>query len=88
VTGTMAWDVEIAITEDDTKTRADAILVVGDRRFHGWGRARRNPSDPDIPRVGDELAVARALSDLSHKLVEEAAEIIEQFEGHPVNLHQ
>jgi hypothetical protein len=47
----------------------------------------RNPSDPDRPRVGEELAAARALSELSHKLVEAAAAEIEKFEGRRVQLH-
>lgn len=84
---TKIWTVDLAITEDERHTRADAILTVGERRFHGWGRARRNPSDPDVPRVGEELAVARALSDLSHQLLHEAATLVEAFEGRPVELH-
>ena len=84
---TPEWGVAVVFTEDDEKTRADAILQLGDRRFHGWGRARRNPLDPDVPRIGEELAAARALSDLSHQLVHAAAEAVEGFEGHEVRLH-
>lgn len=84
---TKVWSVELAISEDDEQTRADAILTVGTSRFHGWGRSRRNPSDPDVPRIGEELAVARALSDLAHQLVHAAAGEIEAFEGHPVEVH-
>lgn len=83
----VVWNVEIGLNEDETHTRADAILVIGDRRFHGWGRARRNPSDPDIPRIGEELATARALSDLAHQLLHTAAEDIQAFEGRPVEVH-
>jgi Domain of unknown function (DUF1876) len=36
--------------------------------------------------VGEELAIARALSELSHHLVDAAAQAIESFEGHPVRL--
>jgi len=32
-------------------------------RIAGWGRAGRNPSDPTVPKIGGELATARALSD-------------------------
>lgn len=84
---TKVWSIEVGISEDDEQTRADAILAVGERRFHGWGRARRNPADPDVPRIGEELAVARALSDLSHQLLHAAASEIEAFEGHPVEVH-
>ena len=81
------WTVDIALTEDERSTRADALLTVGDRRFHAWGRSRRNPTDPDVPRIGEEVAVARALSDLAHQLLHEAAQSIESFEGRPVSVH-
>ncbi|MGZ6637221.1 MAG: dsRBD fold-containing protein, partial [Solirubrobacteraceae bacterium] len=58
------------------------------QKFHGFGQAKRAPADPNVPVVGQDLAAARALSDLSHKLLEAAAERIESFEGHPVKLHE
>jgi Domain of unknown function (DUF1876) len=80
------WRVEITFTEADERTRADAILELASQRFHGFGQAKRAPRDPNVPVVGQELAAARALSDLSHQLVHAAAERIETFEGHPVDL--
>ncbi len=82
------WSVEIAIDEDSDETQARAHLELGGRTVGGWGRARRNPDDPGVPKVGEELAAARALSDLAHKLLEEAATIIEEFEGRPVHVHE
>jgi uncharacterized protein DUF1876 len=82
------WRVEIVFSEEDVRTRADAVLELGGRRFHGWGQAKRAPGDPDVPVVGEELATARALSDLAHQLVHAAAERIEEFEGHPVDLER
>jgi hypothetical protein len=86
---TRVWTVEIAIEETpEGHAEAKASLVVGgDRRFGGWGRARRYPADPNMPRVGEELAVARALSDLAHNLIDEAARTIEQHESGPVRVH-
>jgi hypothetical protein len=81
------WTVEVFLDEDASKTEAEAVLRVGDRELGGWGRARRNPRDPDRPRVGEELACARALSELSHRLVDAAAAEIEEFEGRRVQLH-
>jgi len=78
------WQVSIAFTEEDRRTRADAILELGETRYHGWGQAKRSPSDPSVPVVGEDLAAARALSDLSHQLLHAAAERIEQWEGHTV----
>jgi Rv2632c-like len=82
-----SWQVDIAFTEDDDRTRADAILELASQRFHGFGQAKRAPKDPSVPVVGQDLAAARALSDLSHQLLHAAAERIEAYEGHPVDLH-
>jgi|1185.fasta_scaffold1492171_2 hypothetical protein len=81
------WHVDIAFTEDEGRTRADAILEFGGQRFHGWGQAKRSPGDPDVPVVGEELAASRAISELAHQLLHAAADRIEAQEGHPVSLH-
>jgi hypothetical protein len=81
-----SWRVDIAFTEDEDRTRADAILELDEQRFHGFGQAKRAPKDPSVPVVGEDLAAARALSDLSHQLLHAAAERIEAFEGRPVDL--
>ena len=79
--------VDLNFTEDEARTRADAVLELRGERFHGFGQAKRAPQDPNVPLVGEELAAARALSDLAHKLLDAAAERIETAEGHPVTLH-
>ena len=84
---THVWRVEVAFTEDADRTRADALLEVADQRFHGFGQARRSSDDPSVPVIGEELAAARALSHLSHQLIQAAAERIEAFEGRPVHPH-
>jgi Domain of unknown function (DUF1876) len=81
------WRVQIAFTEEADRTRADAILELASQRFHGFGQAKRAPEDPSVPVIGQDLAAARALSDLSHQLLQAAAERIEEFEGHPVKVH-
>jgi hypothetical protein len=81
------WRVEIAFTEETERTRADAILELASQRFHGFGQAKRAPTDPSVPVIGQDLAAARALSDLSHQLLQAAAERIEEYEGRPVKLH-
>ena len=80
------WNLEISIGENADETEAQARLRVDDSELTGWGRARRHPADPSRPRVGEELAVARALSDLSHRLVDAAVTDIEEFAGRPVHL--
>jgi hypothetical protein len=81
------WRVNIAFTEESGRTRADAILELANERYHGFGQAKRAPADPNVPVVGQDLAAARALSDLAHQLLDAAAARIEEFEGHPVKLH-
>jgi hypothetical protein len=83
-----SWRVEISFTEDADRTRADAILELASQRFHGFGQARRAPQDRRLPVVGQDLAAARALSDLSHKLLDAAAQRIESSEGQPVKLRE
>lgn len=84
---TKTFTVDIEVDEDVDSTEAKALLDLGDERRGGWGRARRNPSDPDRPRIGDELAIARALSDLAHHLLDEVATEIERVEHKRAHLH-
>jgi hypothetical protein len=79
--------IEILLDEDERHTEAEAILPHAGKTFIGYGRARRNPSDPDVPKIGEEIAMARALFDLAHQLMGAAADAIEDFEGAPVHLH-
>jgi hypothetical protein len=79
------WSVDIEIDEHDGKTRAVARLHTRDRAdLVGVGLARLNPADRDVPEIGDELATARALSELSHRLFDAAAEDIEGMTHEPV----
>ena len=83
------WHVEIQIDEHEGRTRALARLHHRDETgLVGVGLARLNPADRDVPEIGDELAVARALSDLGHQLLEAAAGDIEQITHRPVHLNR
>jgi hypothetical protein len=86
MTDKAAVQVDVALEEDADHTEARATLALKGVTFTGSGRARRNPADPDVPIVGEELATARALSDLAHKLMEAAAETISEREGRPAHL--
>jgi hypothetical protein len=81
------WHVNIEFTEHADRTRADAILELASQKFHGFGQAKRAPEDPSVPVIGQDLAAARALSELSQQLIQAAAERIEPLAGHPVKLH-
>ena len=81
------WHVDIQIDEHEGRTRALARLPHRDETdLVGVGLARLNPADRDVPEIGDELAVARALSDLGHQLLEAAAGDIEHITHQPVHL--
>ena len=68
------WTVTITIDEHDGHTRALARLRTRDSdRLTGLGLARLNPTDDEVPEIGDELAVGRALADLSSRLLTTAA---------------
>ena len=81
------WSIEMQLEETEDETQAEVVVVLDGERIGGWGRARRNPADPSVPRIGEEVALARALSGLSQRLLEQAARTIEEFEGHPVQVH-
>ncbi len=76
------WAVDISLVEDGDVTRATAVMRTDDGRdFRGDGLARRNPADIPSPQIGDELATARALSEVTHKLLETVAKDIEHTQG-------
>jgi hypothetical protein len=82
MTTARTWTVDIYIDEhdDQRRTHAQARLHTGaDTHLTGEGTAMRNPGDREVPEIGDELAAARALADLSHRLLEAAASDIEQM---------
>ncbi len=72
----------IHLTEDDTETVAVTPLDLRGEHFEGEGRARRNPIDPPYPVIGEELAIARALSELHTRLMEAAQAKIDEHLVH------
>ena len=84
-----SWSVQIDIGEHEGTTRATAHLHTGERTsLTGTGTARLNPSDPDVPEIGDELAASRALSQLAHALLDAAADDISGVVSAPVHLRR
>lgn len=71
------WTATVYLEDHDRETHARARLDTGDNQIEGVGSARRSPRDRDIPEIGRELATARALSDLAHKLFEATVDDIE-----------
>ncbi|WP_043265129.1 DUF1876 domain-containing protein [Streptomyces sp. CT34] len=82
---TKTWTVEISIVESGSDVRAEARLRGREGgQMVGQGTARCNPADENVPAIGDELSTARALSDLSHQLLNRAAHDIEVHTARPV----
>ena len=82
------WTVEVFISEHDGRTHAEARLHTSDdTHLSARGTARRDPQDADVPEIGDELATARALSELAHKLLHAAALDIEQVTHERARVH-
>jgi uncharacterized protein (UPF0128 family) len=81
------WKVDLMLGENDGRSYAEASLVteVGDRLV-ATGYARVSPDDYDVPEIGDEIAVARALQDLGRRLLETASGDIESVTGEHVRL--
>lgn len=88
------WDVKIHLFDadkvrfDDEITTAHAVLTTSSgTTLEGYGRARRNPNDVDVPEIGEELAAARALRDLADRLLKATSDDIGQIEHHKVHVH-
>lgn len=78
--------IELRLEEDTEQCEATATMRTSMATFTGWGRARRNPDDPVVPMIGEELAIARALADLADKMEEAARTAIAARESRPLHL--
>jgi uncharacterized protein DUF1876 len=83
------WSMEVFVAEIDGETDAEARLTKADsRNFSGRGKAKLNPADRNVAMIGEEIAIARALSDLSHKLLHAAAVGVESMTHENAHLHR
>ncbi|MFF4651164.1 DUF1876 domain-containing protein [Streptomyces sp. NPDC001380] len=75
----VGWHVEMEFREEGARTRAAALLRLQDgSELRAHGHATRHPDDPEQQRVGEEVAAARALGDLSRQLLAKAGGEIEE----------
>jgi hypothetical protein len=82
------WTVDVYIGEDDGQTYAEAALSddIGNH-IMGTGRALLSPGDINVPEIGDEIAVGRALASLGHRLLSTAVGDIATITHEPARLH-
>ena len=82
------WSMMLSVQESDGETMATAQLAMdGDEHLAGRGKARLNPTDRGVEKIGAEIAMARALSDLAHKLLHAAAQDVEGITHQRAHLH-
>ena len=85
---TKVWHVEVHVSESDRETTAHAVLRSEvPESMEGHGTARRRLDDQEIPVVGDEIAVGRALHRLGDRLISAAAGDLKAAHGHDVSVH-
>ncbi|MGK5733867.1 DUF1876 domain-containing protein [Streptomyces sp. URMC 124] len=71
--------IDMEFREAGALTQAAVRLHMDDGSdFTAVGRSNRNPADPTQQRVGEEVAAARALRDLSEQLLDKAGVDIEE----------
>ncbi len=82
-----AWDIRVNLSESGSHTVAEAVLRTdAGTELRHEGRARRSPGDRDVPEIGDELAVSRALMGLAQDLFEATVADVEQNTGAAADL--
>jgi hypothetical protein len=81
------WRVQVDVFESSGGTTAHAVLAAESPvHLDADGEARLRPGDQDVPEIGDEVAVARALRRLADRLLAAAEDDIGAIEGHRVNI--
>ncbi|MFF9376942.1 DUF1876 domain-containing protein [Streptomyces griseoluteus] len=86
----VGWHIELEFEEDDQHTRAVALVRLSDgSEVRANGHATRHQVDSNQPRVGEEIAGARALNELAMHLLTKAHEEIDADSGrvsHPIHV--
>ena len=76
------WQVRVSIFESADDTTAKVVLVADSpETLSATGESHRSDEDAPAARIGDEVAVARALRHLADELLDTAAHDIESATG-------
>jgi Domain of unknown function (DUF1918)/Domain of unknown function (DUF1876) len=84
--GRRTVSIDLRLEEDSDHCEAVATMRTTLGAMTATGRARRNPADPVAPMIGEELAIARALSHLADQLELAAREGIDSRQPNPSHL--
>jgi hypothetical protein len=76
------WTIKISLDAREGRARATARLRGRDQEAVGVGLSSFKADDRVVASIGDELAVARALSDLARQMMAAAAQDIETVTAH------
>lgn len=89
MSATKHWSITVDIDEQEDTTLANVSLhTPAGHDVTGVGQAQRNPLDPSVPEIGDELAVARALRNLSERLLHTTEKDIRGATGESAHLYR
>lgn len=82
-----SWHVDIYLSEGEEGTAAHAVLHGASRELlDGRGTAVHRAGEANVPEIGDEVAVARALRGLADRLLTTASEDMSAVEGRAVHI--
>jgi hypothetical protein len=75
------WSVRVFVFDHEDSVAARAELSTGSTTLTGRGSARWIPGEPNVPEVGEEVAISRALVDLAGHLMTAAKADVESLIG-------
>jgi hypothetical protein len=83
------WTIRVSIFEAGDDTSASVVLLSDStQHLRAHGTSHRSSTDMDVPEIGDEVAVARALRHLADELLDVAETDIEALTGESAQLRR
>jgi hypothetical protein len=81
------WHIDLYLSEGDESSAAHAVLHgATPTTLDSRGAARHKAGEANVPEIGDEVAVARALRALADRLLATASEDMSAIEGRAVHI--
>jgi hypothetical protein len=77
----------LLLDEHNGETHAEADLIMDGGHWSARGTARCNPADRNVVKIGEQIAIARALFELAQQLLHAAASDIEAVTHEHARLH-